>query len=93
MLIGSRGLAVIYTILGAGYRAGSHGFYMLLLVAIAFFAMSLGPVVWVVISEIFPNRIRGVGTSLAATSLWVACFVLTYTFPLLNHGLGPAGAF
>ncbi len=61
--------------------------------AIAFFAMSLGPVVWVVISEIFPNRIRGIGTSLAAASLWVACFGLTYTFPLLNHGLGPAGAF
>jgi SP family arabinose:H+ symporter-like MFS transporter len=95
MLIGSAGLAVIYTLLGAGYRAGSQGFHMLLLVvaAIAVFAMSLGPVTWVVISEIFPNRIRGEGMSVAVTSLWTACFILAYTFPLLNHNLGPATTF
>jgi len=95
MLIGSAGLAAIYTLLGAGYRAGSQGFHMLLLVvaAIACYAMSLAPVTWVVISEIFPNRIRAAGMSVAVTSLWMASFILTYTFPLLNRDLGPAGTF
>ncbi len=95
LLIGSAGLAIIYTVLGVGYHRGSHGFYMLLVVvsAVACYAMSLAPVVWVVIAEIFPNRIRGIGMSLAVASLWIACFILTYTFPLLNRDLGPAGTF
>jgi hypothetical protein len=50
-------------------------------------------VTWVVISEIFPNRIRGVAISVAVTALWIACFVLTYTFPLLNSSLGAAKTF
>jgi SP family sugar porter-like MFS transporter len=95
MLLGAAGLAVIYTLLGAGYHMGSHGLHMLLLVvaAVACYAMSLAPVTWVVISEIFPNHIRGAGMSVAVTSLWMACFILAYTFPLLNHGLGPAKTF
>jgi MFS transporter, SP family, arabinose:H+ symporter len=95
MLIGSAGLAMIYTVLGAGYYTGSRGIFMLALVvaAIACYAMSLGPVTWVVISEIFPNRIRGGAMSVAVMSLWIACFVLTYTFPLLNSSLGPAKTF
>ena len=52
--------------------------------AIACYAMSLAPVTWVVLSEIFPNRIRGVAMSIATFALWAACFVLTYTFPLFN---------
>jgi sugar porter (SP) family MFS transporter len=95
MLIGSAGLAVVYALLGAGYQAHSQGFHMLLLVitAIGCYAMSLAPVTWVVIAEIFPNRIRGAAMSIAVTSLWIACFILTYTFPLLNRGLGPAMTF
>lgn len=95
MLIGSAGLAIIYTVLGARYHAGGQGILMLLLVvaAIACYAMSLAPVTWVIISEIFPNRIRGGAMSLAVMSLWIACFVLTYTFPLLNNSLGPAMTF
>jgi predicted MFS family arabinose efflux permease len=46
-----------------------------------------------VISEIFPNRIRGAAISTAVMSLWIACFILTYTFPILNRHLGPAGTF
>jgi MFS family permease len=55
--------------------------------------MSLAPVTWVVISEIFPNRIRGAAMSVAVSALWIACFILTFTFPLLNERLGPAGTF
>src|SRR5262249_35788813 len=61
MLIGAAGLAIIYTVLGFCYRSHVQGWPMLVLVlaAIGCYAMSLAPVTWVVISEIFPNRIRG----------------------------------
>ena len=95
MLIGSAGLAIIYTCLGALYYTHSRGVHMLVLVvaAIGCYAMSLAPVTWVVISEIFPNRIRGAAMSIAVTALWVASFILTYTFPIFNHSLGAAKTF
>lgn len=95
MLFGAAALAVIYTAMGACYAAGVQGLPMLLLVlaAIACYSMSLAPVTWVMIAEIFPNRIRGAAMSVAVTALWLACFILTYTFPLLNKRLGPAGTF
>ncbi|HKR95281.1 MAG TPA: sugar porter family MFS transporter [Candidatus Angelobacter sp.] len=95
MLIGSAGLAIIYSFLGAFYYVHSRGVHMLALVvaAIACYAMSLAPVTWVVISEIFPNRIRGSAMSIAVTALWLASFILTYTFPLMNRGLGAAKTF
>ena len=95
MLIGAAGLAVIYIGLGWCYYVHVTGLPMLLLVlaAIGCYAMSLAPVTWVIISEIFPNRIRGAAMSVAVASLWIACFLLTYTFPILNKHLGPAGMF
>lgn len=95
MLIGSAGLTVIYLTLGICYYIGFSGWSMLLLVvlAIACYAMSLAPVVWVVLSEIFPARIRGMAMALSTFFLWVACFILTYTFPILNETAGAAGTF
>ena len=95
LLTGVTGLLLIYTVLGCFYSMHLHGKPMLVLVlmAIACYAMSLAPVTWVVISEIFPNRIRGFLMSIAITALWMACFILTYTFPLLNASLGAAGTF
>ncbi len=95
MLTGAAGLAAIYTALGLCYQAHSRGLHVLLLVvaAIACYACSLAPVTWVVISEIFPNRVRGAAMSVAVTALWAASFVLTYTFPYLNSNLGPAVTF
>src|SRR6202162_2741001 len=95
MLFGSVALALIYGVLGFGFYRHSQGIHMLLLVvvAIACYAMSLAPVTWVVISEIFPNRIRGAAMAVAVSALWVACFILTYTFPILNAKLGSAGTF
>ncbi|MBA7478356.1 D-xylose-proton symporter [subsurface metagenome] len=95
MLIGAGGLAGIYAILGAGYYFQSTGIHMLVLVisAIACYAMSLAPITWVVISEIFPNRIRGAAMSVVVSSLWIGCTVLTLTFPYLKAGLGAHGAF
>jgi SP family sugar porter-like MFS transporter len=55
--------------------------------------MSLAPVVWVVLSEIFPVRVRGAAMAVSTFFLWAACFLLTYTFPLLNEWLKAAGTF
>ena len=95
MLAGSAGLAVVFGLIGASYAFHSGGVHILLLVLIALslYALSLAPVTWVLLSEIFPNRIRGAAMSVSTFSLWSACFVLTYTFPHLNKGLGPAGTF
>ncbi len=95
MIAGSAGLAVVFGLIGASYAFHSRGLHILLLVlvALALYALSLAPVTWVLLSEIFPNRIRGAAMSVSTFSLWTACFVLTYTFPLLNKGLGPAGTF
>jgi sugar porter (SP) family MFS transporter len=95
LLTGVSGLVVIYSLLGTLYHLHIQGKPMLVLVlaAIACYAMSLAPATWVVISEIFPNRIRSGAMSIAITALWTACFLLTYTFPLLNAWLGAAGTF
>jgi sugar porter (SP) family MFS transporter len=90
MLIGCVGLASIYAVLGGCYVAGFQGLPLLLLVvaAIACYAMTLAPVTWVALSEIFPGEARGASMAIATTALWAACFLLTYTFPLLNAAAG-----
>jgi MFS transporter, SP family, arabinose:H+ symporter len=95
MLTGAAGLSLIYIFLGIFYQLQLQGVIVLLLVvsAIALYAMTLAPVTWVIISEIFPNRIRGVAMSIATFSLWTACFILTYTFPWLNKLLNTGGTF
>jgi sugar porter (SP) family MFS transporter len=95
MLLGAGGLMVTYAVLGTCYWFGIQGLpvLMVVLVAIAFYAMTLAPIVWVLISEIFPNRIRGAGVSLAVSSLWIACFGLTISFKPINIALGAAGTF
>lgn len=95
MYTGSAGLAVIYIIMGTCYYFQVSGWPMLLLVvlAIACYAMSLAPVVWVVLAEIFPVRIRGAAMAVATFFLWTACFILTYTFPILNKYLQASGTF
>ena len=95
MLLGAAGLAIIYVLLGASYFTGIRGIPILTLIvmAIAVYAMTLAPVTWVVLAEIFPNRIRGAAMAVGTTSLWTACFLLTYTFPLLNKALKASGTF
>jgi SP family sugar porter-like MFS transporter len=95
MLIGAGGLAGMFAVTGAMYFFHLQGLPLLIMVVaiIGCFGMSLGPVTWVVLSEIFPNRIRGFALSIATFALWAACFVLTYTFPLLNSLLKASGTF
>lgn len=95
MLAGASGLAVIYAVLGTCYYFHITGFFMILLVvaAIACYAMTLGPVAWVMLSEIFPNKVRGIAVATATFALWIGSCSLTYTFPLLNSALGSYGTF
>ena len=95
MLFGYAGLTVLFVVMGLCFALNRHGLHLLVLVlaAIACYAMSLAPITWVLIAEIFPNRIRGAAMAVAVTSLWIACFVLTETFPILREHLGPALTF
>lgn len=95
MLVGAGGLALIYAALGCSYFFGLKGMWVLglVLAAIACYAMTLAPVTWVVLSEIFPGRIRGTAMSVAVGALWVSCYGLTLTFKPLNLALGAAGTF
>lgn len=60
---------------------------------IAIYAATLGPVTWVILSEIFPNRIRASALGLATLALWIANFFTTFLFPIMNENLGLAGTF
>lgn len=94
MLLGCAGLFVIYLALGACYLAGWQGWPLLLVVtAIAVYSMTLAPVTWVALSEIFPQEVRGACMAVATTALWAACFLLTYTFPLINAAMGTGMTF
>ena len=95
MLVGCAGIGLSHLLIGLAYTLGLKGLPVLVftLCTIGCYAMSLAPITWVLISEIFPNRIRGAAISIAVSSLWVACFILTFTFPILNKSLGPAKTF
>lgn len=95
MLFGAVGLGLIYLTLGTCYHLHVTGFFMVVLVvaAIAVYAMTLGPVTWVLLSEIFPNRVRGVAMATCTFALWTGCCTLTFSFPSLNASLGSSGTF
>ncbi|HTN19976.1 MAG TPA: sugar porter family MFS transporter [Pelobium sp.] len=95
MLIGSIGLSVVYLILAylLQSQAAAGIVSIFVLVAIGLYATSVAPVTWVLISEIFPNKIRGVASSVAIVSLWGAYFILVFTFPILAEKMGTFGPF
>jgi MFS transporter, SP family, xylose:H+ symportor len=90
MLLGSGGLAVFYIIIALFLKNHiSLGFLSLsVLLAIGMYSLTLAPVTWVLISEIFPNKIRESATSLAVLTLWFPYFILVFTFPVLSGRLG-----
>jgi len=88
MIIGSLGLAVLYIISGLLLQNKSPLAAWPLLAAIGVYAMTLGPVTWVLISEIFPNHIRGAATAVAVISLWLSYALLVFTFPIIAGKLG-----
>ncbi|MDF7814959.1 sugar porter family MFS transporter [Hymenobacter sp. YC55] len=95
LLFGSLGLAVLYVVLALllQQHAAPGLVSVAVLAAIGTYGLSLAPVTWIVISEIFPNHIRGVATSVATVALWGSYFVLVFTFPVLAEALGSYGPF
>ncbi len=95
MLLGAGGLGLIYLILGTCYYMQITGVMMIVLVvaAISCYAMTLGPITWVLLSEIFPNRVRGVAMAICTFALWTGCCTLTFSFPIMNASLGSYGSF
>jgi SP family sugar porter-like MFS transporter len=95
MLTGTLGIALIHLLIGLSFHYHLTGILVVLLVllAIAVYAMTLAPIVWVLLSELFPNRVRGVALGIAVVALWVGYLVLTYTFPIMREGLGIAKTF
>jgi len=95
MLFGSLGLSVLYIILAFllqnHFPAALVSIFVLL--AIGTYAISLAPVTWVLISEIFPNKIRSAASTVAVVSLWAAYFILVFTFPILAKKIGTYGPF
>lgn len=95
MLAGCAAIGVSHVLLGAAYAAGWKGLPVLVftLCSLGAYALSLAPVTWVLIAEIFPNRVRGAAVSVAVSALWIACFILTFAFPVLQRTVGIAVTF
>lgn len=95
ILLGAGGLGVIYLVLGTCYFLGMTGVLMVVLVvaAISVYAMTLGPVTWTLLAEIFPHRVRGIAMATCTFALWVGCCTLTFSFPSMNAALGSSGTF
>ena len=95
MLMGAGGLGLIYLILGTCYFFEVKGVLMVALVvaAISVYAMTLAPVTWTLLAEIFPNRVRGIAMATCTFALWVGCCTLTFSFPSMNAVLGSSGSF
>lgn len=96
LLLGNLGVCLSLVMIGLFFATGvKAGVWLVAFLSwyLASFAFSLGPIPWVVMSEIFPTRIRGRAMSIATVSLWLTNTVVCQTFPWLDQNLGPAVTF
>lgn len=96
ILIGTAGTGLCLVLTGLSFHthAFSPGWTAAFILGyVAFFAIGLGPAVWLVLSEIYPTRIRGRALSIATFNVWAWCFVISLTFPILVERIGPAKTF
>jgi MFS transporter, SP family, sugar:H+ symporter len=105
--IGSLGMAVALALVAIAFASAAQGADgkvalsseagLLALAAaniyVVFFNMSWGPVMWVMLGEMFPNQIRGSGLAVAGAAQWISNFAITVTFPILLAGIGLAGTY
>ena len=87
MIIGAAGMGITLFAMGlsAFYQKTELWFLVFILGYMASFALSVGPVTWVILSEIFPTKIRGRAMAVAAIFLWVANYFVSQTFPMMNE--------
>jgi sugar porter (SP) family MFS transporter len=96
LLVAAGGMAISEFLLGLFFwlsPAATVPILCTILACVVFFAVGLGPGVWVMMSELFPTRIRGRAMSIATISLWIACLALTFTFLSLVRAVTITGAF
>ncbi len=97
LLIGTAVQAIALGLVGWMFHTqrGGIGLLVCVVLFIAAFAMAMGPIGWLFCSEIFPNKVRGRAMSLAALTVWVSCYLVALTFPMLNDSaaVGPAKTF
>jgi len=95
MLVGTGGLTLCYALIGGSYFLEIKGLHVLLLLlaAIAVYSFTLAPITWVLLAELFPNRLRGAAMAISVFTLWVTCWALAQVFPVMNEHLGAAGSF
>lgn len=95
LLIGTSAMTFLYLLIGYSFYVDQGGWVVVFLVLanVMFYSFTLAPLLWVVLSEIFPNRIRGAAMSIAALAHWVGNFTLTYSFPTIKENLGWANNF
>jgi len=90
LLIGTGAMAILYALIGYSFKVDQGGWVIVLLVLtnVMFYSFTLAPLLWVVLSEIFPTRIRGASISICALAHWIGNFTLTYSFPTIKASLG-----
>ena len=96
LLVATAGMGLSLALLGAAFRLPGlppSALLLVILLYIAFFASAMGPLVWVVMAEIFPIKVRGAAMGLATLALWLADFAVTLTFPVISDRFHPSTAF
>ncbi len=95
LLATSAAMGVSLALLGAAFHLelASGWVFLFTLLYVGSFALAMGPVVWVVLAEIFPTRTRGRAMAVATVALWIACFAVSQTVPWMFDHLGQAQTF
>ncbi len=92
---GSIAQVIALTAVGIMFAKGIGGYWLLFFIVVftGAFASAMGPVPWIIISEIFPTKIRGQAMSVATLVIWASCYLVSQTFPMLVDGIGNAKTF
>jgi SP family arabinose:H+ symporter-like MFS transporter len=95
LLIGTTSMMICLSVIGYAFYTHTSGPLVLIFVLlyVAAFAVSLGAVLWVILSEIFPSRVRGKAVAIGTMTHWVADYAISQSFPPLLRTIGPASTF